>query len=76
MLGRLVELGRKHAPAVQIMAGGGVTLELVPSLLESGVHAVHTSARPRLGGPGADRAVAADPALAARMAAALTTGGR
>jgi copper homeostasis protein len=76
MLGRLVELGRDHAPSVQIMAGGGVTLELVPSLLDSGVHAVHTSARPRLGTSGADRAVAADPALAARMAAALTTGGR
>ena len=76
MLGRLVELGRTHAPAVQIMSGGGVTLELVPSLLETGVHAVHTSARPRLGISGADRTAAADPALAARMAAALTTGGR
>ncbi|MHC6593379.1 copper homeostasis protein CutC [Arthrobacter sp. C152] len=74
MLGRLVELGRRHAPSVQIMAGGGVTLGLVPSLLETGVHAVHTSARPRhanaAGGSG--RADDADPELAARMAAAVT----
>lgn len=76
MLGRLVELGRKHAPSVQIMAGGGVTLELVPSLLRTGVHAVHTSARPRLQGQsGAGRADVADPALAARIAAALSPGG-
>lgn len=76
MLGRLVELGRTHAPSVQIMAGGGVTLGLVPSLLGSGVQAVHTSARPRLTGhSGMDRADAADPDLAARLAAALTTGG-
>jgi copper homeostasis protein len=77
MLGRLVELARTHAPSVQIMAGGGVTLDLVPSLLDAGVHAVHTSARPRLtGSSGTDRADAADPELAARLAAALTTGGR
>ncbi|WP_406635798.1 copper homeostasis protein CutC [Pseudarthrobacter quantipunctorum] len=77
VLGRLVELGRTHAPSVQIMAGGGVTLDLVPSLLDAGVHAVHTSARPRLAGSsGTDRADAADPELAARLAAALTTGGR
>ena len=76
MLGRLVELARTHAPSVQIMAGGGVTLDLVPSLLDAGVHAVHTSARPRLAGSsGTDRADAADPELAARLAAALTTGG-
>lgn len=74
MLGRLVELGRTHAPSVQIMAGGGVTLDLVPSLLGAGVHAVHTSARPRLAGrSGTDRADAADPELAARLASALTT---
>jgi copper homeostasis protein len=55
------------------MAGGGVTLELVPSLLRTGVHAVHTSARPRLQGhPGTGRAGVADPALAARIAAALS----
>jgi copper homeostasis protein len=77
VLGRLVVLGRTHAPSVQIMAGGGVTLDLVPSLLDAGVHAVHTSARPRLAGSsGTDRADAADPELAARLAAALTTGGR
>ncbi|MFJ6312847.1 copper homeostasis protein CutC [Pseudarthrobacter oxydans] len=76
MLGRLVELGRTHAPSVQIMAGGGVTLDLIPSLLGAGVHAVHTSARPRLGGgSGTDRVENADPALAARLAAALTKEG-
>lgn len=75
LLGRLVELGRRHAPSVQIMAGGGVTLELVPSLLESGVHAVHTSARPRQGHPGTRRAAAPDSALAAHIAAALHTEG-
>lgn len=74
MIARLVELGRVHAPSVQIMAGGGVTLELVPSLLESGVHAVHTSARARHGLSGGDRAAAADPALAAAMAAAVARG--
>ncbi|MFN3922448.1 MAG: copper homeostasis protein CutC [Pseudarthrobacter sp.] len=76
MLGRLVELGRTYAPTVQIMAGGGVTLGLVPSLLGIGVHAVHTSARQRLGGgSGTDRVENADPALAAQLGAALTTGG-
>ncbi|NUP59447.1 MAG: hypothetical protein HOQ06_08210 [Pseudarthrobacter sp.] len=81
MLRRLVDEGRRHAPTVQIMAGGGVTLGLVPSLLEAGVHAVHTSARVRHAGvSGGERADAPDPGLAARMAAAiaaapLTTGG-
>ncbi|TQJ38574.1 copper homeostasis protein [Arthrobacter sp. SLBN-112] len=70
MLGRIVKQGRRSAPSVQIMAGGGVTLALVPSLLEAGVHAVHTSARPRYGG--GDRAGAADHGLAARMAAAVS----
>ncbi len=75
MLGRIVQEGRRNAPSVQIMAGGGVTLALVPALLEAGVHAVHTSARPRLGssGPAGNRADAPDPALAARMAAAVST---
>ncbi|TDT79398.1 copper homeostasis protein CutC [Arthrobacter sp. AG258] len=74
MLGRLVQQGRHSAPSVQIMAGGGVTLALVPSLLEAGVHAVHTSARPRHGGAagGGHRSGAADPALAARIAAAVS----
>ena len=70
MLARLVELGRDHAPSVQIMAGGGVRLELMPALIRSGVHGVHTSARgldPATG----SRALAADPSLAAGMAAAL-----
>jgi copper homeostasis protein len=70
MLVRLVELGRDHAPSVQIMAGGGVRLELMQELVRSGVHAVHTSARgldPSTG----SRARAADPFLAAGMAAAL-----
>lgn len=72
MLGRIVQQGRRSAPSVQIMAGGGVTLALVPSLLEAGVHAVHTSARPRHGGAaGGGRAGAADHGLAARMAAAV-----
>jgi copper homeostasis protein len=75
MLARLVQQGRRSAPSVQIMAGGGVTLALVPSLLEAGVHAVHTSARPRHGGAGGgDRSGTADPALAARIAAAVFTG--
>ncbi|MFF1881692.1 copper homeostasis protein CutC [Pseudarthrobacter sp. NPDC058196] len=75
MLGRIVQQGRRTAPSVQIMAGGGVTLALVPSLLAAGVHAVHTSARPRRGGlaGGGDRSGAADPALAARLAAAVAT---
>ena len=74
MLGRLVQEGRRNAPSVQIMAGGGVTLALVPLLLEAGVHAVHTSARPRHGrsAAGLDRADAADPNLAARLAAAVS----
>jgi copper homeostasis protein len=72
MLGHLVDLGRKHAPSVQVMAGGGVTLGLVPALLQSGVHAVHTSARPR-GRSGGGRTHLADPALAADIAAALIT---
>lgn len=73
MLARLVELGRTHAPSVQIMAGGGVGLGLIPALLHSGVHAVHTSARPRTtSGPG--RTSQPDPQLAAGISAALTTG--
>lgn len=71
MLGRLVELGRRHAPSLQVMAGGGVTPALVPALLEAGVHAVHTSARRRGDGSAAGRAGAPDPGLAARFAAAL-----
>ncbi|CCQ44386.1 copper homeostasis protein CutC [Pseudarthrobacter siccitolerans] len=70
MLARLVELGRDHAPSVQIMAGGGVRLELMPALIRSGVHAVHTSARGLDPATGA-RAGSADPWLAAGMAAAL-----
>lgn len=73
MLGRIVQERRRSAPSVQIMAGGGVTLALVPSLLDAGVHAVHTSARPRHGkaGDSGVRPGAPDPALAARMAAAV-----
>lgn len=74
MLTRLVELGRTHAPSIQIMAGGGVRLELVPALLKSGVHAVHSSARPQNHSTGT-RAPAADPLLAASIATALTAGG-
>lgn len=73
MLGRIVQEGRRSAPSVQIMAGGGVTLALVPSLLDAGVHAVHTSARLRQlkAGDSGVRRAAADPDLAARMAAAV-----
>ena len=74
MLGRMVQEGRRSAPSVQIMAGGGVTLALVPSLIEAGVHAVHTSARPRRWreeGGGERAGGGADPDLAARMAAAV-----
>lgn len=70
MLAHLVQLGRDHAPSVQIMAGGGVRLEHMSGLVHSGVHAIHTSARgvdPSTG----SRARAADPSLAAGMAAAL-----
>jgi len=73
MLARLVELGRTHAPSVQIMAGGGVSLGLIPALLHSGVHAVHTSARPRASS-GSGRTSQPDPELAAGISAALTTG--
>lgn len=74
MLIRLVEMGRTRAPSVQIMAGGGVRLELVPALLKSGVHAVHSSARTHNPITGI-RASAADPLLAASLAAALAAGG-
>ncbi|MDQ0867728.1 copper homeostasis protein [Arthrobacter sp. V1I9] len=74
MLARLVELGREHAPSLQIMAGGGVRLELMSALVRSGVHAVHTSARNNDYSTGT-RASAADPSLAAAMAAALAAGG-
>ncbi|MFJ5861215.1 copper homeostasis protein CutC [Pseudarthrobacter sp. NPDC092439] len=77
MLRRLVQLGRQSAPSVQIMAGGGATVELVPALVEAGVHAIHTSARPRAGGAPAGhgspaaRPLPSDPTLAAAFAAAL-----
>ncbi len=74
MLARLVELGRDHAPSLQIMAGGGVRLELMSALVRSGVHAVHTSARIYDHSTGT-RANAANPLLAAKMAAALSAGG-
>lgn len=70
MLARLVELGRDHAPSLQIMAGGGVRLELMSALVHSGVHAVHTSARNHNHSTGI-RASTADPSLASGMAAAL-----
>lgn len=73
MLRRLVALTRQHAPSLQIMAGGGVTAELVPSLVAAGVHAIHTSARDRTGGSLVDgRSVPSDPDTAAAFAAALT----
>lgn len=72
-LGELVALGREHAPSVQVMAGGGVTPEIVPALVRAGVHAVHTSARPR--GLGAARTDQPDLAFARSIATALTLGG-
>lgn len=71
MLATLVALGREIAPSVQIMAGGGVTLGVVPGLLDAGVHAVHTSARLARTPAGND---AADPILAAAFAAAVQAG--
>lgn len=85
MLARLVGLGRTHAPGLQIMAGGGVTLDLVPRLAEAGVHGVHSSGRRRAAAtgstapgsapPGApdSRPDAIDPEVAADFAAALRT---
>ena len=77
MLARLVELGRDHAPGVQIMAGGGVTADIVPRLVTAGVHAVHSSARRRPACPPATGAgvpsEAMDPELAAGIAVALRT---
>lgn len=85
MLRRLVGLAREHAPSLQIMAGGGVTVDLVPVLVEAGVHAIHTSARARAvelpgglpGGlpgllPSGGRPLPSDPTVAAAFAAALT----
>jgi copper homeostasis protein len=79
MLARLVELGREHAPRVQIMAGGGVTVDVVPRLVEAGVHAVHSSGRRRPATPNqrpanpvpTDPPDTMDPELAADIAAAL-----
>jgi len=80
MLARLVELGRDHAPGVQIMAGGGVTADIVPRLVTAGVHAVHSSARRRPACPPAAGAgvppEAMDPELAAGIAVALRTADR
>lgn len=80
MLARLVELGRDHAPGVQLMAGGGVTADIVPRLVAAGVHAVHSSARRRPASPPATGAgvptEAMDPELAAGIAAALRTADR
>lgn len=75
MLARLVELGRDHAPGVQIMAGGGVTADIVPQLVTAGVHAVHSSARRRPTNPPATGVPSEvmDPELAAGIAAALRT---
>ena len=77
MLARLVELARDHAPGVQIMAGGGLTADIVPRLVTAGVHAVHSSARRRPASPADTGAgvppAAMDPELAAGIAAALRT---
>lgn len=71
MLRQLVTVGAEHAPSVQIMAGGGVTVGLVPALVDAGVHAIHTSARRAGAGLVDGRALPSDPDLAASFAAAL-----
>ena len=87
MLARLVQLARTHAPGLQIMAGGGVTVDLVPRLAAAGVHGVHSSGRrhaaasgstapgPALpGAPGAEPG-AIDPDVVRDFAAALRARG-
>ena len=68
---------------VQVMAGGGVTVDAVPVILATGVHAVHLSAKatipdPGAAGPGGGTASTlevTDPDLVAAAAAALRTAG-
>lgn len=71
MLRQLVMVGAEHAPSIQIMAGGGVTVGLVRALVDAGVHAIHTSARRAGAGLVDGRALPSDPDLAASFAAAL-----
>lgn len=58
------------AGEIEIMAGGGVTVESVPSLLAAGVSAIHTSAN----GRGADQQSSTDRELAHRFRAAVDAG--
>ena len=54
-LGRLRELSEYAAGRIQIQAGGGVTVDLIPALKETGVSAIHLSAKRTMtsdGGPG------------------------
>ena len=54
-LGRLRELSEYAAGRIQIQAGGGVTVDLSPALKETGVSAIHLSAKRTMtsdGGPG------------------------
>lgn len=44
-LGCLRELSEYAAGRIQIQAGGGVTVDLIPALKETGVSAIHLSAK-------------------------------
>ncbi|TDE88867.1 copper homeostasis protein CutC [Occultella glacieicola] len=75
----LADLARAAFGRIEVMAGGRVDPEHIPLLLESGVDAVHLSARvPRedagASGPGGGPAAysVADPVMIAHAAAALT----
>ena len=49
------ELSEYAAGRIQIQAGGGVTVDLIPALKETGVSAIHLSAKRTMtsdGGPG------------------------
>lgn len=77
MLKRIVDLQKEHAPGLEIMAGGGVRLDLIAPLTQCGVHAIHSSAsHRRKNAAGAEATCAMDPELAATFAEAITAIGR
>jgi copper homeostasis protein len=54
---KLAQMASSDDSSMQIMAGGGVTIDAIPALARAGVDAVHLSARRRAGrvtetGPG------------------------
>jgi len=54
---KLAELASASAGSMEVMAGGGITIDAIPTLVRAGVDAVHLSARRRAGrvtetGPG------------------------